>query len=411
MGRLKNFVASQVLQIKKGDGRILLRKILHIVLLVPGVAIVLVLRLARKWVYVRFGQLLSHRIGHYAANTEVHLCQRDSRQSEERIFDLFYNCEPISNQQLYRMWKREITISPLVRYLYRFTFLVPGGSKHRFPMGGYLDRDTQALMADTTPHLKFTPNEMSSGTESMRRMGVPEGAPFVCFHARDPVYLREKYPQYDWSYHDYRNSAIDSFIPGVEELARRGYCAFRMGSVVGQQLMTENPSIIDYALNGSRSEFLDIFLSAHCRFFISTGTGLDAIPMVFRRPIVYVNFSPMEYVHSFVKNSLTIFKKYWLLKEKRFMTFEEIIRSGAGRFMDSEEYLRYGIELKENTPDEIREVMIEMDERLTGSWQPGEEDEKLQERFWSLIPKSELNGVIKGRIGAHFLRSNRYLLE
>lgn len=412
MGRLRNFVASQALQIKKGDGRILLRKILHIILLVPGLAVVLVLRLVRRWIHVRFGQLLSHRIGHYAANTEVYLCRRDALPADRMFVDLFYNSEPVSNQQLYRMWKRVITINPFIRYLYRFTFFVPGGSEHRLQMGGFLDRDTGALMADTPPHLAFMPAEMISGTEYLRSMGVSDGTPFVCFHARDSLYLSNKFPEFDWSYHDYRNSAIDNFLPGVDELVERGYRAFRLGSLVGQQLKTENPGIIDYALNGSRSEFLDVFLSAHCRFFISTGTGLDAIPMVFRRPIVYVNFSPVEYVHSYVKDSLTIFKKYWLIGEQRFMTFKEIIGSGAGRFMDSSEFAGNGIELRENTADEIREVVVEMDERLKGSWRASGEDEELQDKFWSLIPEeSDLNGVIRARIGAHFLRSNRDLLE
>lgn len=411
MGRLRDFVESQVLQIKKGNGRVLLRKILHILLLVPGVVIVFVLRFMSRWVHVRFGQLLSHRIGHYAANTEVYLCRRDTFPADRKFVDLFYNSEPVSNEQLHRMWKRVITINPVIRYLYRFTFLVPGGSEHRIQMGGFLDRDTGALMADTLPHLVFTAEETIFGNESLMNMGIPDGTPFVCFHARDPVYLSKNFPQYDWSYHDYRNSAIEGFLPGVEELTTRGYRAFRMGSLVGQQLKTDNPMIVDYALEGSRSEFLDIFLSARCRFFISTGTGLDAIPMVFRRPIVYVNFSPVEYVHSYVRDSLTIFKKYWLAGEQRFMTFREIITSGAGRFMDSADYARHGIELKENTPEEIRDVMLEMDERLNGTWRESEEDEELQRRFWSLIPQSELNGVVRARIGAHYLRNNRNLLD
>jgi len=411
MGRLKSFIVSQVLQIRKGGWQVLFRKMLHIVFFVPGTIVIVVLRLVRRWVHIRFGQLLSHRIGHYAANTEVYLCGRDAGRHNKKFIDLFYNCEPVSNEQLYRMWKRVITINPLVRYLYRFTFFLPGGSEHRLQMGGFLDRDTQALMADTLSHLVFTSKEIVSGRESLGTIGIPDGAPFVCFHARDSLYLGEKYPEHDWSYHDYRNSGISNFVPGMEELVNRGYFAFRMGSLVGQQLMADNPRIIDYALNGNRSDFLDIFLSAHCSFFISTGTGLDALPMVFRRPIVYVNFVPVEYVASYVRNSITIFKKYWLIGEHRYMTFREIIGSGAGRFMDSFEFAGNGIELRENTADEIREAVIEMDERLKGAWRPSREDEDLQGRFWSLIPKSELNGVIRARIGAHFLRSNRDLLE
>ena len=52
-----------------------------------------------------------------------------------------------------------------------------------------------------------------------------------------------------------------------------------------------------------------------------------------------------------------------------------------------------------------------MDERLKGTWQTTEEDEELQQRFWSLFKPSELNQVFLSRIGAEFLRQNRELLD
>ena len=38
------------------------------------------------------------------------------------------------------------------------------------------------------------------------------------------------------------------------------------------------------------------------------------------------------------------------------------------------------------------------------------EDEILQKRFWEHFKSSKLHGVIRSRIGAHFLRSNRDLI-
>ena len=70
-----------------------------------------------------------------------------------------------------------------------------------------------------------------------------------------------------------------------------------------------------------------------------------------------------------------------------------------------------GIEVIENTPEEILAVAVEMDERLKGIWRTTEEDEELQRRFWSLSKPSELNRVFVARIGAEFLRQNRELLE
>jgi putative glycosyltransferase (TIGR04372 family) len=242
-------------------------------------------------------------------------------------------------------------------------------------------------------------------------MGVPDGALFVCFHARDPLYLESIYPKSNCHYHDYRDSNIHSYAIAAEELTKRGYYAVRMGAVVKEELRLSNPCIIDYPNNGHRSDFMDIYLGAKCTFFITSGTGIDAIPEIFRRPLVVVNYVPLEFVRSWNASHITIFKKHWLRTEHRFMTFREILESGAGRFLLSEQYEQCGIELIENTPEEITALAIEMDERLKGKWQTTEEDEILQQRFWALYKPSELHGKIVSRIGAEFLRQNSALLD
>ena len=68
------------------------------------------------------------------------------------------------------------------------------------------------------------------------------------------------------------------------------------------------------------------------------------------------------------------------------------------------------LELEENTPEEIHAVTIEMDERLKGTWQTTEEDEKLQQRFWDLFGPDKLKSSDL-RIGTEFLRQNRELLS
>ena len=93
------------------------------------------------------------------------------------------------------------------------------------------------------------------------------------------------------------------------------------------------------------------------------------------------------------------------------MSFREILESGVGRFLSTNQYIDYGITLIENTPDEILEVTLEMEERLKGTWITTEEDEDLQRKFWNLYKRSELHGKIYSRIGAAFLRKYQALLD
>ena len=69
-----------------------------------------------------------------------------------------------------------------------------------------------------------------------------------------------------------------------------------------------------------------------------------------------------------------------------------------------------GLELLENTPEEIKAVTIEMDDRLNASWQTTEEDEELQQRFWALFGPDKLKSPDL-RIGADFLRHYKELIR
>ena len=93
------------------------------------------------------------------------------------------------------------------------------------------------------------------------------------------------------------------------------------------------------------------------------------------------------------------------------MTFRETMESGVGRFVRSEQHEEKGIEVINNTPDEIMALVVEMDKRLKGTWPTSEEDDEIQRRFWSLFKTSHLNGVLLSRIGADFLRQHQALLD
>lgn len=416
---LLSFVRAQLTQVRDGGWPVLRFKVQKLIglLVVPlAVPVVLVIRLLRRFgIVVRFARLVSARIGHFSANTEVYLCERDAGigMPAASVVDVWYYESRVCNVQLKRMWARKLNVwpTPIAAPIDRVNRLLPGGEPHMIPWRIEGHRDVHNVLERFPPHLSFLPHEEDRGEAGLRAMGVPDGAPFVCFHSRDSAYLRAVDPRGDWSYHDYRDSSIHNYVMAAEELTRLGYCAIRMGAVVAEPLKIENPRIIDYATNGHRSDFMDIYLGARCAFFISSGTGIDGIPEIFRRPIMFVNFLPVEGIHSWNATGLFIFKKHWLSREGRVMTFREIIESGAGRFRHSHVFEEHAVEVIENTPEEIAALAIEMDARLEGRWETTEEDEYLQRRFWALFPRSELHGTKRSRIGADFIRRNSMLLE
>ena len=158
-----------------------------------------------------------------------------------------------------------------------------------------------------------------------------------------------------------------------------------------------------------RTDFLDIYLSKKCRFILCSDTGISFPAEVFKRPLVYVNWTMALRVPVYAAYGLVIFKKFHLNKENRDMSFSEIINLEFGSIDTNEIFASLNLELIENSPDEIHAVTIEMDERLNGTWETTEEDEKLQQRFWDLFGPDKLKSPDL-RIGAKYLRQNKELL-
>ena len=79
-----------------------------------AIPVVVLLRLIRPWLLVRWGNLYSSRIGHFAANTELYLCERAAgiNMPKRRHVDIFFIEGLICNQQLAKMWKRVLHVWP-----------------------------------------------------------------------------------------------------------------------------------------------------------------------------------------------------------------------------------------------------------------------------------------------------------
>lgn len=384
-----------------------------------AVPLLIVFRLISRYYLVRFGLLISQRIGHFAANTEIYLCERDVgiNAPAQSHFDLFCMSEPVSNHQLAKMWKRTLHVGPtwLLAPLIRLNRLLPGGRKHEVGPNTQSDRDVFNLLDRRPAHLAFTLEEQAIGERSLRDMGVSRDARIVCLIVRDDAYLSEHILN-DWSGHSHRNSSIHHYALVAKELAVRGYTVVRMGAKVSEAFTVEHPCVIDYATNGMRSEFMDIYLGKKCEFCVSTGTGWDAVPAwLFRKPIVYVNYSVIGLAPTFCENCIFVPKKYRDLQTKSVLSLREILMRGASLVTNKNKLNKFGIELVENTDIEILDAVLEMAERLNNSWVPHEDDEDLQRRFKELFPvnaKDErsgrpLHGEIRARIGAAFLRENR----
>ena len=389
----------------------LLWKVFNLLMSPLGLFFVLLLRLIRPWFLIRINILVSERIGHLAGNTELYLCERDAgiNLPGRRHIDLWYHNWPICNKQIALMLSRELHIWPrlFLGPVHMVNSLIPGGEIHQIPDNIQTDIDVLNLMDKSLPHLSFLAKEEEKGQIGLRELGIPKEAPFVCLIVRDSSYLKKSLPWKSWDYHNYRDCDIQNYILAAQKLAESGYYVIRMGVNVQEVMDVDHPMIIDYATNGMRSDFMDIYLAEKCTFCIVANAGFEAVPRIFHRPIVYIDYLPLGMIVTNSARCISTSKKHFLSDENRFMTINEIFETGADTFWETDKYESMGIDLLESSPEEIADVVLEMKERLEGTWKTSDEDEELQRKFWEIFPKNEYHGDIRARIGADFLLQNK----
>lgn len=399
-----------------------LKKRLYLVAISPLLSLCfLSIWLLRPFLIIRFKLFRTDSIGHLAGEPDIYLCDKAWETTlRKKTLDIFYyNIENyqhyICNHQLLNMLKRKmhvLNLGQFTAHLHYFTKFLPNNSFHQcnWPATTALT-DKKLLVSKTPPQIAFTKRENRRGEETLEKLGIKSGAPLVCFFNRDKAYTR---PLIETVYHDYRNSKIENYLPAAQGLTQQGFTLIRMGKTVEQPLSTSNKKIIDYANSEYRSDFMDIFLMSRCSFVLGAVTGLGHVGTMFRKPIALVNSVPLltfyrnsSYDPNFI-NNIIIFKKYWSNKKNRFLTLKEMMENGSYNFYEKEEYEKYGIEIQENTPEEIKDIALEMQLKLDGNWQETEEDVILQKKFWSAVGQSTLGPF---SIGALFLRKNKWLFD
>jgi len=439
---MTSIIVRQFEQISSGGIPVILRKLYRISLVFCKTPIyllafflVLMIRLFSPIAIVRLGMLDVGRIGGIIYG-DWYLSQKADGLHLGRYLDFFYFVKSTKhvNKQWIKMWKKSIPTlagSEIWNSVIRFNKLFPGYEKYEIPdthvypamrdwspqitdkFSGKIYKDDKLLNAvikNKKANISFSLEEQERGQRVLEELKIPKDKDYICFHARDAAYLDAVNNNLDWNYHNFRDSSIQNYVLAAEEMTNRGYCAVRMGAIVKEPVKTFNPSIIDYASNGMRTDFNDVYIGSHCRFFLCSDGGISSIPEMLRIPAVYVNWTPLLRISTWVLNGLFIFKKFYLKDENRNLSFSEIMNLEFGGFDTNEIFSKLNLELIENTPEEIRAVTIEMDKRLNGTWQTTEDDAELQERFWALFGPDKLKSPDL-RIGAQYLRDNQELLK
>ncbi len=344
--------------------------------------------LLRPFVVIKFFKVNPWRIGHLLQEVEiVRLNALEASKNKKHHIIYYFPERRVANAFIVQMWKRVLpTISGSWGWLvYTLSLKVPSIKLTCEPS----ITDQRELWSTYTTNFQFSDLEIEQGEKFLTSINSSNYS-YVCLIVRDSSYLETIRKDKSFAYHDFRDADVRSYLQAAERLTNLGYTVIRMGQIVGEPLRSDNPNIIDYATNGMRSEFLDIYLGAFCKFCISTGTGWDVIPTIFRRRIMYSNFLPI-FAPSAVSLPMTIYpKSLYDSKTKLVLSLSEIIEHDIASVQTASGYQEAGVEIRDLSSEELVEAVTEMAQRVEGTFVETPEQKEMQaklKRILSTHPK------------------------
>lgn len=367
---------------------------------------------------IRFYELVYNRIGHLTSNTEVFLRSLQLGMIKDDPALRFFFSGPPANKAMLDLYRRQIRVvdHPL---LIRF-FLLIRPSLEKTPFLGELPMTNVEFKQWSLgkKSLSFSSLDHEKAKVELEKMGIGPNDWWVCFHSRDSAYMQSYYDQNDMkgvstTNYQYRDTSIENYLPAAEFITQMGGYAVRIGFPADNPLETKNKKIIDYSFR-YRSDFMDVYLSANCRFFIGNTSGLFVITSAFDIPVAGANFIPLPHT-PLAHRDLFIPK---ILKDKKtgeILSYQRCRERGLlGWLEDNQFYIDQGIEILENSGEDILELTKEMYEQIqspNGKFEDSPEQLIYKEKILKETPGFGEDYKYSARIANSFVRNHKHLFE
>lgn len=348
-----------------------------------------------------------------------------------RCFDLYLPETPIHKDANYfvtELWKRSgIKIMKYGRWkLVFFRWLKEAAqldstlSKHLINQREFNlildDRDLNFSREERPPPFELNSQELKAGVKWLEEINIDPSAKIVLLLGRDSKYGTERRDVPEM--HTHRNMNINTFSQAALELADRGFYVFRMGTSVEDKFqVSDEARIFDYATNGMRTEFRDVFLSKRCSLLVAVSSGFDALPIAFRKPIVTVNYPCVGSAHFYNKNSIVLCKNIKDVTTHQTLTIDELYRRKILFEIVPKPFEEANCSFADNTEAEIRDTTIEALDHLLDKIPYSNNQNDLQDKFKSEFEKycdlnaQKFHSQIKSRYSTAGLLSGHFGLR
>ncbi len=219
------------------------------------------------------------------------------------------------------------------------------------------------------------------GIQVLEKLGVPKDAWYVTLHVREPGYRGETRAN---TTEKWRNANPLDYIKAIKAVTKAGGWVFRMGDP-SMTPLPSMPQVIDYARHEIRSDWMDVFLGATCRFLIGTGSGYFHIPAFFGVPCILTNFPGFAPYYGLRSHDLYLPRWQKNIQTNDLVSFEQYMSPPESMLSSMNSFRDAGLHWVENTPEELEVVTKEMLKSIAGSGQSSTiTDNDLQRHFKTL---------------------------
>ncbi len=212
------------------------------------------------------------------------------------------------------------------------------------------------------PTLNLTAEDRAFGEETLRALGLPEGAWYVGLHVREGGFHGEP----PGAIGEHRNADIGDYLPAINRVLEAGGYVIRFGDR-SMTALPAKPGLIEYGRSEQKSARMDVFLMGSCRFIIGTTSGLTTAAQAFGTPMLLVNCISNDW-QFWPANTRFLVKHIYDRRLKRDLIWREIYREPTqGLLVSNIRLRRTGRQVRDNTPEEIDVAVQGMLARHAGS--------------------------------------------
>tara|TARA_Y100001968_G_scaffold43474_1_gene33475 strand:+ start:428 stop:1648 length:1221 start_codon:yes stop_codon:yes gene_type:complete len=397
-----------------------IRTIVNILIKSINILILFLSYLILKSNNLRLVVLREERIGHQAGNFDIEMYIAKNRFNNG-IKTWFIFSTPkklVSNNYLrkiiiesikdngykYLLLNQEYLLDKILFYICSHRRLLKGNKYFYFADTDIGERVTNQLI------------KTSDNFYSLRESIGIENEGYICIYSRDSLYLKNRFPHKDWSYHEYRNSNIDNLkLLSEYVIDNKINSIVRVGSKTNSEIKwgkNEGYKIIDYSNSTEQSPKNDIDIICGCNLYISNGGGPESVAIASRRKMIKINQIPLgdEQLYHF---GLWIPKIHIWKSNGLYLSLEEICNLKLHLAYRNKDYINSNVIPLENTPEEILEIFKDYLKYKNNNFT--DNDNELINKYQ--IKRSKISnkyGILKDNfnfIAPSFLRKYKRLLD